>query len=170
MRVLNFYGTTSCLVPTLNASLPFVEVNSDYANNNIYFFKGEIPDADTLNGIVSQTSLLTTYADVLMGQVTAFTLHYSQNNTKLQRIIKKDPDVLEMPYLADGTITWFALCLNEGTPEAGKTPIIFSDSIGIHEDDGKFVTIETFTGTTGTMNLFRELSLILTEISNLEGI
>lgn len=168
MRTLNFYGISSCLVPKLDASLPFVEVNAEYANNDIIFFDGVVPSNEELYNIMNKDDLIATYGDRKLGEVTAMTLKYEQDNTKLRRIVRKKPDVLEMPYLADGTIGWFAICLFEDVVESGKTPIIYSDSIGLDESELKFVTLESVTGTTGGENYLREISMVLTEVSDSE--
>ena len=169
MRTLNFYGVSSCMVPTLNASLPFVEVGGEFANNNIYFFNGTIPSSEEIYEIQSESELLTTYADSLVSQFNGITLTYIQDNSKLQRTIKKKPDVLDLEYAIDATIGWFAIVLSETSPETGFNPIIFSDSIGLDETELKFVTLESVTGVTGDTNLLREISMILTEVSDLEA-
>jgi hypothetical protein len=170
MRVLNFYGVSSCLVPVINSSLPFVEVGGTYANNTITFFDGLPPSTSELYEINNYAELIATYGDKKVMEISPITLTYEQDNTKLRRVIKKAPDVLETTFLQDVVdgIGWFALTMYEPSTTSGKSAILFSDSIGLKEEEMLFVTIDSKTGTSGSSNWLRDISMILTEVSGIE--
>jgi len=169
MRTLNFYGTTSCFVPKLNDNLPLVEVNYTSVNNKMIFLKGDVPSVDELYEIMSEEEFRNTYADNIIADIDGLEFSYTQDNTNLRRIIKKKADVKDLPYLQDGTITWCCLVLTEDEPTEGKSSLLFTDSIGLREDDGKFITLETVTGNAGDNNLLRDFSMIITEKATIEG-
>jgi hypothetical protein len=168
MRTLNFYGTTSCFVPKLNTSLPLVEVNGTYTGNKIIFFKGTIPSVDTLYEIMSETALRATYSNDIICDISNIDLTYTQDNSRLKRTITKTADVLDLPYLKDGTVTWCAIVLREDVPTTNFSSLLFTDSIGTREQDDKFITLESLTGLAGGLNLLRDFSMILTEKSTME--
>lgn len=168
MRALNFYGTTSCFVPKSDSQLPLVEVNATYTGNKMIFFKGEVPSVDSLYEIMSEDELRTTYAADIIADIADLEFTYTQDNTNLRRTIAKKADVKDLPYLQDGTITWCAIILREEVPTDGKSSILFTDSLGLREQEEKFVTLESVTGVSGGPNLLRDFSMILTEKSTME--
>jgi len=169
MRVLNFYGTTSCFVPQKNSSLPLVEVNATYTGNKMVFFKGTIPSVDELYEIMSEDELRITYGADIVADIDGLEFSYTQDNTNLRRTIAKKADVKDLPYLQDGTITWCAIILREDVATTGKSAIIYTDSIGLREQDDKFITLESITGLANGTNLLRDFSMILTEKSTMES-
>ena len=168
MRALNFYGTTSCFVPKLNTSLPLATVDATLTGNTIIFFKGVVPSVDILYEILSEETLRTTYASDIIANITSLEFTYTQDNTNLRRTVAKFPDVMDLPYLHDGDITLLSIILRDEVATTGKSSILFTDSIGLREQDDKFITLESKTGLSGGMNLLRDFSMILTEKSTME--
>ena len=169
MRTLNFFGVASALLPKVATSITAAQTNTSYANNDIYFFDGSIPSYDILASVDSKTKLLSDFTEQLVCKYESITLDYSYDASNLRRTIKKPIDVLEGTFLKDTSeITWFAVILNEQTPEAGKNPILFSNSISAIEDDNKFATLAALSGSIGSEQLLREFSIILTEKSQFE--
>ena len=168
MRTLNFYGTTSCFIPKLDATLPLASVGGTIAGNKIIFFTGTVPSIDTLYEIQSESALRTAYASNIIADISGMDFTYVQDNTNLKRTIYKKPDVLDLPYLQTGDITWCAIILAESVATTGYNCILYTDSIGTREQDLKFVTLESLSGTVGDPNLLRDFSMIMTEKSTME--
>ena len=165
MRAINFFGTTSCLVPKTDGSLPLATVEGKFTNNKMIFFGGAVPSTDELYTYSTEAELTTVYTPI--AQISGVIFDYYQDNTNLKRTIKKNPDVKDLPYETDGTITWCAIVLDENVNQSDDA-MLFTDSIGTVEEEGKYITLESLTGVTGDTNLLRDFSVILTEKSTSE--
>ena len=170
MRTLNFHGVTSCLVPKIGVNPLINNIDKTFTNNDIIFFDGPIPSINDLYAITSKDELLTVYASSKISEAKTLRISYIQDNSKLRRIIRQDPNAQKIVFEKNGTITWFALCMSEENPEALGSPLLFGDSIAISEEENKIVTIDKLSGNIGDENYLKEFSLILTEVSNSEGV
>lgn len=133
------------------------------SGNKIVFLSGSIPTkADAL--IATKTNIL---AGVnVLGQTGLFDLTYTYDITTKKRIIRKSiVDALEFNYTAAGTIGYAAVFLND--PDTGKDCVIFTDSIGTWGQNQMPIIIDNKVGVIGTKNIFKNISIELTDKSSL---
>lgn len=129
------------------------------SGNKIIFFSGALPSkADAL--LVTKASL-EALANKLC-ETPVFDLTYTYNVVNKKRYIRKSIiDALEMNYTTAGTIGYAAIILND--PDNGKDYVILTDSIGTWGDNLMPIILDNKVGTVGSRNLFKNVSIELTD-------
>ncbi len=129
------------------------------SGNKIMFFSGALPAkvdalAVTKASLVAQTNKLC--------ETTEFDITYTYNVVNKKRYIRKSIiDALEMNYTAAGTIGYAAIILND--PDQNKDYIILTDSIGTWGENLMPIILDNKVGTVGSRNLFKNVSIELTD-------
>ena len=133
------------------------------SGNKVVFLSGSIPTkAEAL--AMTKTALLA--LPTVLGQTSTFDLTYTYDVSTKKRIIRKSiVDALEFSYTAAGTIGYAAIILND--PDTGKDCIIFTDSIGTWGQNQMPIIIDNKVGSVGTKNIFKNISIELTDKSTL---
>lgn len=133
------------------------------SGNKIVFLSGTIPaKAEAL--AATKASILA--SGNILGTTPTFDLTYTYDVTTKKRIIRKSIiDALEFTYSQAGTIGYAAIILND--PDSGKDCIIFTDSIGTWGQNQMPIIIDNKIGTVGSKNIFKNISIELTDKSSL---
>ena len=146
-----------------NAPASTIVTSRQISGNKIMFFSGSLPTKlEALSVTKAGLSVLATK----LCETTDFDLTYTYNASTKKRYIRKSIiDALEMNYLAAGTIGYAAIILND--PDFNKDYIILTDSIGTWGENTMPIILDNKVGTQGSRNLFKNISIELTDKSAL---
>lgn len=167
MKFANTHGSSYRTFPGAldNPNVPAnqVKLSHTQSGNKVLFFEGAIPSdedcrAMTIAGLNAYKKLLET---------PEFDVTYTYEVTRKRRIIKKAVvDAFDLAYLDTGTIGWAAIILADASGGAQEY-IIATDTIGTWGDKTSPILIDNLNGTTGSKNIFKNLSLMLSDKSPL---
>jgi len=145
--------------------------------NNFYFFSGVKPSEAELFAIEDEATLLATYADRLITRKENIDVIWAYDETSRERSIRKPYDALDMTVELDGDIVWAAVVMTHQRVE-GELPIdetkdniMFTDFIGIWNDEDMVITLEKKIGcVTGETVSFKDFSFMIRDKSKYEGV
>jgi hypothetical protein len=162
MRVRNF--TYAYFLRPVYSKYP--NFNFDKNNNIIYIMNGDMPETDELYEILTDTEFETKYSDNIVNKIENITLSY--RSPKYDRIIieKTPKDAIPFEYNIDAEIKWVAIYLN--SYEGDRKYFLFTDNVGLWEDDNKFVIFESLTGTQGSKNILKDIKMEIRDVSSFE--
>ena len=129
------------------------------AGNKIIFLSGALP---TKAEALTATKATVEAQSNILCETAEFDITYTYNvDTKKRYIRKSIIDALEMNYTAAGTIGYAAIILND--PNSSNSYVIFTDSIGTWGQDTMPIILDNKTGTVGSRNLFKNISIELAD-------
>lgn len=132
--------------------------------NKILFFEGTIPTKEVLLTLTADNIETKGYKKLL--ETPEFGLTYIYNVDTKKRFIRKTIiDAFELQYLEAGTVGWAAIIL--ANPDTSVSHIIMTDTIGTWGDTTAPIIIDNKTGTVGSRNLFKSISIEITDKSNM---
>lgn len=130
--------------------------------NKILFFSGVVPTPDEVLKM-TLASINATYTKLL--ETEEFTITYTYTPATKKRIIRKTViDAQELKYLAAGTIGFAVIILNN--PDSTGEYFIVTDSIGTWGENTMPIILDNKIGTVGSRNLFKNISIEITDKSN----
>ena len=130
--------------------------------NKILFFAGVMP---TPQEMLSHTVASISGAFTKLLETQEFTMTYTYTPATKKRIIRKTViDAQELQYLAAGTIGFALIILNN--PDATGEYFIATDSIGTWGENTMPIILDNKVGTLGSRNLFKNVSIEITDKSN----
>jgi len=143
--------------------------------NNFYFFSGEKPSEEELFAIEDEATLLSTYADRLITRKENIDIIWNYDEKTRERSIRKPYDALDMTVELDGDIIWAAVVMThhrvsgELPIDETKDNIMFTDFIGIWNDEDMVITLEKKIGcVTGETVSFKDFSFMIRDKSKYE--
>lgn len=129
------------------------------SGNKIMFFSGALPAK--VDALAVTKASLNAQANKLC-ETEVFDVTYTYNVVNKKRYIRKSIiDALEMNYTAAGTIGYAAIILND--PDQNKDYIVLTDSIGTWGENLMPIILDNKVGTVGSRNLFKNVSIELTD-------
>jgi len=132
--------------------------------NKIIFFSGAIPSKEVILGLTAANIESSGFTKLM--ETPEFGLTFTYNvNTKKRYIRKTVIDAFELSYLQAGTIGWAAIVLKNS--DAPLSYLIATDSIGTWGDNTSPIIIDNKVGTIGSRNLFKNVSIEITDKSNM---
>lgn len=157
------YGMFPTTLSNPNDPASTLVTTRQISGNKIVFLSGSVlTKVDAL--AATKTSILA--LPNVLGMTPVFDLTYTYDLSTKKRIIRKSiVDALEFSYTAAGTIGYAAIFLND--PDTGKDCIIFTDSIGTWGQNQMPIIIDNKIGVVGTKNIFKNISIELTDKSSL---
>ena len=142
-----------------NAPATTIVTSRQTSGNKVMFFAGALP---VKKDALAITKVALEALPTKLCETPLFDLTFTYDPTKKRRYIRKSIiDALEMNYLAAGTIGYAAIILND--PDAGKDYIILTDSIGTWGENQMPIILDNKIGTSGSRNLFKNISIELTD-------
>lgn len=173
MKVLNLPGMAYHLHPLGLDNLgdtTKVSQLSFSASTDIIFFDGIMPSANELRLVIDKPDLINKYGTRQLMQVNNIVLSHTYNKDKKQRLIKKTPiDAVECQFSAVGSIGWCAIIFND-TNGIATSSLLFTDSIGQWGDEYSMIILDKKTSVAvSDKNVFKDISLIVRDSSNYEG-
>ena len=166
MKFANTYGSSYRTFPGVldNPNVPAnqVQLSHQQSGNKVLFFEGSIPSDEDCHGLTVDG--LSAYTKLL--ETPEFDITYTYEVLRKRRIIKKSVvDAFDLEYLADGQIGWAAIILKD--VDGSQDYIIATDTIGQWGDKTSPILIDNIVGTAGSKNIFKNLSLLLSDKSPL---
>lgn len=148
MFSLNIAGTAACLTPGDRGT------DGNYVSD-FYFMDGPIPDSNILKEIVAQEDFLTLYSDKIIYKFTGLNVNTIFSFGVNERFYKRTP-VDALPFIAgkDGSIGWVAIVMPGNR-------IMFTDSIGLWDDQEAAITVSSYDCVLGQENIFKDFNLVI---------
>lgn len=140
-----------------NPNLGSVPVASKTISGKVIFFGGTYPtQKQALNIIKSDLEDPSKFVKLMETETFNINITYDTNMRK--RMIRKETiDAQELFYLNAGTITWAAIVLDNASVSVDH--LIFTETIGMWGAVKSPIILDNKTGTVGSRNLFKNLSL-----------
>jgi hypothetical protein len=167
MKFSNIMGQSYRLSPEVlpNPNNNQVLPSSNMITGKVIFFGGTIPDIQTLLLLVKEDLEDPEKYTKLM-ETEEFQISLIYDSLRKSRLIRKtEIDAQEIFYLNSGTITWCAIVLNN--PNAPQEYILFTPDIGLWGAAKSPIIIDNKTGEAGDRNLFKHMSLEITDKTTL---
>lgn len=149
-----------------NPNTPGTSINTAKTTdgNKIIFFSGAIPSKEIVLGL--SASNIESGGFTKLMETPEFGLTFTYNvDTKKRYIRKTVIDAFELAYIAAGTIGWAAIIINNA--DTTVSHVIVTDSIGTWGDNQAPIIIDNKVGTVGSRNLFKNISIEITDKSNM---
>lgn len=129
------------------------------SGNKIIFFSGALPTKQEAMALTKAAILARTGK---LCETPEFDITYTYNVVNKKRYIRKSVvDALDMNYIEAGTIGFAAIILNN--PDTTNEYIILTDSLGTWGQDTMPIILDNKTGTQGSRNLFKNISIELSD-------
>lgn len=133
------------------------------SNNKVIFYGGTMPTPQEVLGL-TLAGIDAKYTKLV--ETLPFDVTYSYAPATKKRTIRKTTiDAQDLKYLAAGTIT-FAVFVMNNPDVPGTEFFIVTDSIGLWGENTMPIIIDNKVGTVGSRNLFKNISIELTDKSN----
>lgn len=161
MKVKNIRGafvvTPKTLTKAIYDETQTLELNSEFAQSKIIFGGGTVPTKEEVLNM-TEASIRTDRGIDILAETPTFVVSTSYNVSSNKRIIrKKNIDALDIPYLQDGTITWAAIIISDGTADF----VIVTPSIGQWGSTTDPIKVDNKTGLKDGYNIFKNLNIVL---------
>ena len=155
MLSYNITGVAACMTPGDRGS------DGNYVSD-FYFMNGQMPDADILSNISSTSELVELFSEEIIYKFTGLNINTIFSFGINERIFKRTPiDALPFNSLRSGEIGWCVVVMP-------NDKIIFTDSIGLWDDQEAAITISTKTCVEGEENIFKDFNLVIRDKSTFE--
>lgn len=159
------YGMFPGVIANPNLPGSTVVTSKQIDGNKILFFAGAMPTAAECLDISESNIDSKGYTKLLETELFGITYTYTVDTKK--RLIRKTLiDAMELSYLEAGTIGWAAIIL--ANPETTNSYLVFTDTIGTWGDNQAPIILDNKVGTVGSRNLFKNVSIEITDKSNME--